>query len=77
MTMRDPWKITRNLFLSEEESQRLVEFLAFAERTAGDATLVAAATNRIIVETLLYTGLRNSEFCTLRLADTIVGSGLL
>lgn len=74
--MRDPWKITRKLFLSEEESQRLLEFLAEAEREAEDGGRVASATDRLIVETLLYTGLRNSEFCALRLEDTIVGSGL-
>lgn len=74
--MTDPWKITRKLFLSEEETQRLLEFLTKSEREAGDDARVAAATDRLIVETLLFTGLRNSEFCALRLADTIVGSGL-
>ena len=74
--MRDPWKITRKLFLSEEESQRLLDFLAEAERDAEEGALVRTATDRLIVEMLLYTGLRNSEFCALRLEDTIVGSGL-
>jgi integrase/recombinase XerD len=74
--MTDPWKITRKLFLSEEETQRLLEFLAMSEREAGEDVLVAAATDRLIVETLLFTGLRNSEVCALRLADTVVGSGL-
>lgn len=74
--MRDPWKITRDLFLSEDEAGRLLQFLADAEREASADGLVAAATNRLIIETLLYTGLRNSEFCALRLADTVVGSGL-
>lgn len=74
--MRDPWNITRDLFLSEDEAGRLLEFLATAEREADDDGLPAAATDRLIIETLLYTGLRNSEFCALRLADTVVGSGL-
>lgn len=74
--MRDPWKITRALFLSEEEATHLLRHLTESERAARDAELVAAATDRLLVETLLYTGLRNSEFCALRLADTVVGSGL-
>lgn len=64
---REPWKISREMFLSEAEVARLQKFLA---DRAEDA---AAATDRLIIETLLFSGLRNSEFCQLRVADTIVG----
>jgi len=73
--MTDPWKLTRELFLSEDETRRLLDSLAQAATNADDQARVGAATDRLIVEILLYTGLRNSEFCALRLADTIIGSG--
>jgi integrase/recombinase XerD len=64
---REPWKISREMFLSEAEVARLRKFLAQREQDA------AAATDRLIIEMLLFSGLRNSEFCQLRVADTVVG----
>lgn len=61
---REPWKITAELFLNERETAELRRFLAKWERNG-----VEAATDRVIVETLLMTGLRNSELCGLRLRD--------
>lgn len=65
--MREPWKISREMFLSETEVARLRKYLA---GRAGD---VVGATDQLIIETLLFSGLRNSEFCQLRVADTVVG----
>lgn len=62
--VREPWRITRNLFLDERETDRLRQFLASKEKNGIEAT-----TDRVIVETLLGSGLRNSELCGLRLQD--------
>lgn len=72
---RDPWQITREMFLDEEETQRLLRFLARMQRASARQDRVVAATDRLILETLLFSGLRNSEFCALRVRDTVVGTG--
>lgn len=64
---REPWKISREMFLSETDVDRLRMLLVEREHDVGTAT------DRLIVETLLFSGLRNSEFCQLRVADTVVG----
>lgn len=70
-----PWEITRGMFLSEEEVDGLCRHL----RRRGEAALPkerpAAVTDRLIVEALIYSGLRNTEFCNLRVVDTIMGHG--
>ena len=62
--VREPWKITRKLFLNEIEVDKLRRFLAAWEKSG-----IEAATDRVIVETLIGSGLRNSELCSLRLQD--------
>jgi integrase len=61
---REPWKISRELFLDEHEADALLRFLVSRE-----AEGIEAATDRVIVETLMMSGLRNSELCGLRLQD--------
>lgn len=61
---REPWTITRDLFLDELETEQLRRFLAGRESEGPEA-----ATDRVIIETLLMSGLRNSELCNLRLQD--------
>ncbi len=68
------WELTRESFLSEEEVTGLLSFLKQKEADAHDDTLGQAATDRVIVETLLYSGLRNTEFCRLRVIDTVNGT---
>lgn len=68
-----PWELTRESFLSEAEVERLLDFLSGAEQAAGNSDV--AATDRVIVETLLFSGVRNTEFCRLLVADTPVASG--
>lgn len=71
---REPWKIAREMFLSETETESLLDFLSRRESRAIDpAERSAALADRVIVETLLWSGLRNSEFCRLKLRDTVVG----
>lgn len=74
---RAAWEITREMFLARDEVAALLAHLR-AKAPEPTSSLVtpeqaAAAVDRLIVETLLFSGLRNSEFCRLRLADTRVG----
>ncbi len=66
---REPWKISREMFLSEDETQTLLNHLRHREETADDDDRIAALTDRVIIETLLFSGLRNSEFCQLHVGD--------
>lgn len=72
---RQPWTITRDMFLSLEEVQRLVAFLRAAapdrEPVRDDALI-----DRVVIETLLWTGLRSSEFCRLAFGDAMTGDPL-
>lgn len=70
-----PWEITEEMFLSEQESADLLQHLARREQEADDETCVTASVDRLIVELLMYSGLRNSELCRLRVIDTVVGHG--
>jgi integrase/recombinase XerD len=73
--MPAPWQLTTQNFLSEQEVEQLLEHVRNAEpRTTGEAR-GSAVTDQLIVEGLLYSGLRNTEFCGLHLSDTILGSG--
>lgn len=67
------WEITREMFLSESEVAQLLRQLA-DQVEHSDSDDDSARTDRLIVWTLLYSGLRNSELCGLKLADTIVGT---
>ena len=70
----NPWRITRAMFLEEYEVDSLLARLAgrVAEAAADD---LGPRVDELIVQALLFSGLRNSEFCQLKLADTIVGTG--
>src|SRR5260221_1188197 len=71
---REPWQITREMFLSESEVELL---LARVTRRAlhADADTVTACVDQVILHSLLFSGLRNSEFCRLTLADSSTASG--
>jgi site-specific recombinase XerD len=70
----NPWLITRAMFLEEEEAAALLACLAtrVAEAPAEDP---GPRVDELIVQSLLFSGLRNSEFCRLKLADTVIGTG--
>ncbi|MEX0716466.1 MAG: site-specific integrase [Planctomycetaceae bacterium] len=72
--MAEPWTLTREMFLDERETAALLRALDERVAHAGEDARAAAITDRLIVQALLFSGLRNSEFCRLRLRDTIVGT---
>jgi len=72
---REPWKITREMFLGTEEVQQLVDWLDDQVRAAAPPERSSCRLDRLIVHALIYSGLRNSEFCRLRVRDTIAGCG--
>ena len=71
---RDPWQITRGMFLSADEVGRLLGHVGRKVEEATDAARPGAALDELIIRILIFSGLRNSECCRLRLADTIVGT---
>lgn len=72
---RPPWQITRDLFLAEGEVENLLHRLPRVPPHASERQTALAARDRLLVEALLFSGLRNSELCGLRIADTVVGTG--
>ncbi len=73
--MTASWQLTPEMFLSPQEVDTLLEHVRLACRHASGQALVGAELDRVIVEGLLFSGLRTTEFCRLRVADTIVGQG--
>jgi integrase/recombinase XerD len=70
-----PWEITPDMFLSEPETAALVKYVRDRQsHTTGEQQL-RASVDRMIIELLLFSGLRNSELCHLRVIDTVVGHG--
>lgn len=66
---RMPWTITREMFLSSDEVGGLLLHLdRQVRRSSGEAHL-SAQFDRLIILTLLYSGIRTSELCGLRLGD--------
>jgi len=70
-----PWQVTADMFLSELEADALLEYVRDCERTDAVESRVRATVDRLIVELLLFSGLRNSELCHLRVVDTTIGHG--
>jgi integrase len=65
--VRLPWQITRQMFLSEDEVDALLAHISRRVRQAGPED-VTARVDEVIIRALLFSGLRNSEFCGLTLA---------
>jgi integrase/recombinase XerD len=72
---RPPWQITRAMFLAEEEVQHLLQRLVSSPGDAASRQAALAARDRLLIEALLFSGLRNSELCGLRICDTTIGTG--
>ena len=70
--MTSSWQLTREMFLSLQEVEMLLDHVrAVPER--GGRGYVAAELDRLVIEGLLFSGLRTTEFCHLTLGNTIVG----
>lgn len=63
-----PWEITADMFLSESEVDALLAYLR--QQTSSPEPPLRAVVDRLIIEILLFSGLRNSELCHLTVADT-------
>jgi integrase/recombinase XerD len=68
--VKEVWTLDESMFLTEAEASRLL-----GELRGRDDGSPAAVTDRLIVEGLLFSGLRNSEFCELTVGRTAVGLG--
>lgn len=71
---RLPWEITRDMFLSEKEVDRLLSHLDHRVSKAAHGDVPAAETDRFIIVTLLYSGIRTTEFCSLFVGDFVTNS---
>lgn len=69
MAKRDTWELTREMFLSEAEVQTIRTALQQASANADSTDLGQSKTDELIFEVLTFSGLRNSEFCHLRVCD--------
>jgi integrase/recombinase XerD len=73
--MSSSWQLTRAMFLSLKEVEQLLRHVRTAAAAAAGRTRISAEVDRLVVESLLFSGLRTTEFCRLRVADTVLGHG--
>jgi site-specific recombinase XerD len=71
--MTSSWQLTREMFLSIEEVESLLGHLRAHGREASGRARLSADIDRLVIEGLLFSGLRTTEFCRLTLADTVIG----
>lgn len=68
--MKTPvWGVTRDMVLDEAEADRLLAHVEEQTHAAPPAHRTAANLDRVIVDLLLHTGMRCSEFCALERRD--------
>ena len=67
----EPWQITRDMFLDEAEVGRLLRYVRDRASEA-DRDNPTPHVDRLVVELLLYSGLRPSEFCRLAVQDAVL-----
>lgn len=72
--VKSPWTLTKEMFLSEKEADRLTAQLTKKRKAAKGKERHSLFTDEFIVTGLMHSGLRNSEFCNLAIADTILGT---
>ena len=68
--VRPPWELTREMFLSEQEVVTLTRMLHAQVNSASRGERDSFATDELIIQCLVFSGMRNSEFCGLRVRDT-------
>jgi len=73
--MASSWQLTREMFLSGQEVETLLEYVRSTAGTATGRGRIGAELDRLVIEGLLFSGLRTTEFCHLTVGDTIVGQG--
>jgi len=71
----DAWKITPDMFLASAEVERLLAAIRSALRPGSGAAQDSARLDQLLIEGLLFSGLRNSEFCRLQVRDFRVEQG--
>jgi integrase/recombinase XerD len=71
---RAPWDMTPEMFLSVSETERLVRHVRNQAQRSGARERLSRHLDRVIVELLLFSGLRCSEFCAVRVADTVIAT---
>jgi integrase/recombinase XerD len=71
---KTPWILTREMFLDEQELAGLLKSLARDVSSSTRAEKDTALLDQVIVSGLALSGLRNSEFCHLTLADLDITS---
>ncbi|MDB5334680.1 MAG: xerD 2 [Planctomycetaceae bacterium] len=69
MTARDTWALTRDMFLSEEEVDAIRGSIRQRLTDVESPAWCSAKTDELIFEVLTFSGIRNSEFCHLRVRD--------
>lgn len=69
------WEVTADMFLSEPEADSLLKHVCECVDCESAENLARVSTDRLIIELLLLSGLRNSELCHLRVIDTVIGHG--
>ena len=73
--MSSSWELTRDMFLSCREVETLLDHVRSACKSTSQPGRTGAELDRLIVESLLFSGLRTTEFCHLTVGDTIMGQG--
>ncbi len=66
---RAPWEINRDMFLSFDEIRHLRMFLSNKICEGSKSHFLSNHLDQLIIEMLLFSGLRTSEFCNLTLGD--------
>lgn len=71
--MASNWQLTREMFLSFDEVDSLLGHVRVKCEGAIGRARVSAEIDALVIEGLLFSGLRTTEFCRLTLADTVIG----
>jgi integrase/recombinase XerD len=66
---RTPWLISREMFLSLQEVERLLDHVRRRVAEAKGRRRMTAELDELIIELLLFSGVRTSEFCRLQVGD--------
>ncbi|MBI1348436.1 tyrosine-type recombinase/integrase [bacterium] len=73
---RQPWQITRDMFLSETEVGALLQHVRCFHESGSGRDRMTAIVDGLIIELLLFSGIKNTEFCRLRVEDFQCADGV-